>query len=411
MGAEVGIFRAFYESPVQHPWLLWGAAALALAACLARRDLDPGLRRYLVLLVGVSALDAWLTSSHVCGIGALSGPAAWGVPLFFVLAGDFRYWLIVTGARADGVFAPGVRAIVRAAALTAAVPLFTQLAMELVPGSPRPARWTFLVYELAFATFALALLRWHPALRQGWIRSLTLFVLATYALWAGADLLLLATGADAGHLLRVLPNLLYYGGFVAAAALLAPGAPARERRVGGREPRAWTPLETELLQDCAVFQVSRVDTRSPGGSVHRFYRIDSADWINVVALTPRGDLVMVRQFRHGSGEVTLEIPGGLVDPGETPAEAAARELLEETGYRARRLERIGAVNPNPALFGNRVHTFLARDVERVAEVANDGTEETSVEIVPRADLPRLIREGAIDHALVVAGLFHFELSG
>jgi 8-oxo-dGTP pyrophosphatase MutT (NUDIX family) len=179
----------------------------------------------------------------------------------------------------------------------------------------------------------------------------------------------------------------------------------------GKPPRPWTLVETEALQDCGVFRVSRALSRSPEGLVHPFYRIDSADWINVVPVTPAGELVMVRQYRHGSREVTLEIPGGLVDPGETPEAAASRELLEETGYRARALERIGAVNPNPALFGNRVHTFLARDVERVAEIANEGTEATVVELVARADVPRLLREGAIDHALVVAGLYYYELAG
>lgn len=174
-------------------------------------------------------------------------------------------------------------------------------------------------------------------------------------------------------------------------------------------PRPWTLVETQPLQDCAVFRVSRALSRSPEGEVHPFYRIDSADWINVVPVTASGEIVMVRQFRHGSREITLEIPGGLVDPGESPEEAAGRELLEETGYRARSLEAIGAVNPNPALFGNRVHTFLARDAVRVAEIANEGREETTVELVPKGDIPRLLREGAIDHALVVAGLYYYAL--
>jgi 8-oxo-dGTP pyrophosphatase MutT (NUDIX family) len=131
--------------------------------------------------------------------------------------------------------------------------------------------------------------------------------------------------------------------------------------------------------------------------------------VNVVALTQRDELVMVRQYRHGEGRVTLEIPGGLVDPGESGAAAAARELLEETGYRAASVERLGVVNPNPALFGNRTETFVARGAELVAEIMNGHTEETVVELVPLAELRETLRAGRITSALVVAALYWFEL--
>jgi len=145
------------------------------------------------------------------------------------------------------------------------------------------------------------------------------------------------------------------------------------------------------------------------GSSHPFYRIESPAWVNVVALTPQDELVMVRQFRHGPRVVTLEIPGGLVDPGETPEEAAARELIEETGYRAGRLASLGSLNPNPALFGNRCHMQVALDCVPAGAIQNSATEETLVELVPLAVLPDLLRDGAIDHALVVAALYAFEL--
>ena len=175
-------------------------------------------------------------------------------------------------------------------------------------------------------------------------------------------------------------------------------------------PRPWELIETEDLHDCRVFRVARSLARSPRtGQEHSFYRIDAEDWVNIVPLTAAGDIVMIRQFRHGSREVTLEIPGGIVDPGETPRAAALRELREETGYAAEMAEPTGMVNPNPALFGNRVYSFVAHDVRRVGAIANAGTEETAVELVSRGELSQLLAEGRITHALVVAALFWFDL--
>lgn len=175
-------------------------------------------------------------------------------------------------------------------------------------------------------------------------------------------------------------------------------------------PKPWRVLREEHLQHCRVFDVHVATMQSPQtGSAHPFYRIESPAWVNVVALTQDDQFVMVRQFRQGSRVVTLEIPGGLVDPGETPEEAAARELIEETGYRAGRLASLGSLNPNPALFGNRCHMQVALDCALAGSIQNSATEQTQVELIPRAQLPELLRAGAIDHALVVAALYAYEL--
>ena len=120
-------------------------------------------------------------------------------------------------------------------------------------------------------------------------------------------------------------------------------------RASGAAPMPWRHVETTELHDCRVFRVSSSIAESPATDrAHTFYRIDSSDWVNVVPVTPSGEIVMIRQYRHGSRSITLEIPGGLVDPGESPAVAAARELLEETGHRGAVAEPLCAINPNPA---------------------------------------------------------------
>ena len=170
----------------------------------------------------------------------------------------------------------------------------------------------------------------------------------------------------------------------------------------------WREASRETVGDYRIFTVERSVALSPvDGQPRTFHRIQSQTWTQIVPITANGEVVMIRQYRHGSQRVTLEIPGGLVDPGEDPAEAALRECLEETGYRARLAEPLGVVNPNPALFANRLHGFFATGVEREGAVKNTGTEITEPVLVPLSDLPRLLTTGEIDHALVTQTLWRY----
>ena len=172
------------------------------------------------------------------------------------------------------------------------------------------------------------------------------------------------------------------------------------------KPRPWTVERCEPQGDYRVFSVDALHARREGDAqAHVFYRINSASWVNVVAKTEDGRFLLVRQYRQGSASVTLEIPGGLVDPGEDPATAAARELEEETGYRPASVRKIGAVNPNPALFANTVHTYLAEGCVEVGEVKNDSAEETVVALLDEDQLHEAAARGEVNHALVLAALY------
>jgi ADP-ribose pyrophosphatase len=142
-----------------------------------------------------------------------------------------------------------------------------------------------------------------------------------------------------------------------------------------------------------------------------FYSLDCPDWANTIALTPDRRVVLIEQFRFGIEEVTLEIPGGIIDPGESPAQACRRELLEETGYAGDDVRIIGRVSANPAIQNNFVHTGLILNARPEEPVNLDHLEEIAVRLVPLADIPALIRSGAIHHAFVVAAFHHLALSG
>jgi len=172
--------------------------------------------------------------------------------------------------------------------------------------------------------------------------------------------------------------------------------------------KPWKCTRSKPSHSFRVFSIRTDRTISPRtGKKHDFYIIESNDWVNIIPLTPDHKVVMIKQYRHGSRKVTLEIPGGLAEVGDTPKKAAARELLEETGYQAKKWVKIGVVNPNPALFNNRCHTFLAQDIQKVSGPSPDQTEDIEVVLVPLKKIPGLIQKGKIDHAMVITAFTHY----
>lgn len=173
----------------------------------------------------------------------------------------------------------------------------------------------------------------------------------------------------------------------------------------------WRTLESSLLLDHAVLRVEKARRQRADGLRHDFVRLHSPDWVNVIPVTPEGRVVLIRQWRQGTDQVALEIPGGIIDPGETPAQAAVRELLEETGFRAANLAHLGWVHPNPALFSNVCHTFLASGAYADQPQRPEDVEEIEVTSVAAEELPGLVAGGAITHSLVVAALTKWWLAG
>jgi ADP-ribose diphosphatase len=166
----------------------------------------------------------------------------------------------------------------------------------------------------------------------------------------------------------------------------------------------WKRLETQPLGDFKIFTVRRDRIVSPRtGQEHDFYVLDGADWVNVIPLTPSGRILLIEQYRHGTGETTVEIPGGAVDRGDaSPLAAGQRELLEETGCRGSEWIDLGFVHPNPAIQSNRCWTYLAKDCVRVAEPKFDPGEDISLREASPDEVRGLLSRGAITHALVVA---------
>lgn len=175
----------------------------------------------------------------------------------------------------------------------------------------------------------------------------------------------------------------------------------------------WEVLEETCYERFKIFSIKksrRVNPRT--ASIFDFFLIDALDWVNVIAITADSELVLVEQYRHGSEEWLLEFPGGVVEADEPdPALSGARELKEETGYEAEKIELIGSIRPNPAMLSNKLHVCVARNVRLAGSQSLDSGEDIRVVLKPLSELKSLIASGELRHAHVIAAVALAEAKG
>jgi hypothetical protein len=221
------MFERFYASFTQQPILLWVAALAGLVVVVLRTRVPRSVRVFCLAFGLLPFFDAWLTADDVAGFGALGPLASAVVPTFFVIVGDTRALLVFECATDDGEIPLSRAGVLRAALWSLVVPVASALLRAALPDVPWRMRVVFLFYEVAFAALVTARFRLGAGKERapGWTRPVVRYVLVYYVLWALADVMILA-GLDAGYLVRVVPNVLYYGGLLAMVSLAAP-APKR----------------------------------------------------------------------------------------------------------------------------------------------------------------------------------------
>lgn len=173
-----------------------------------------------------------------------------------------------------------------------------------------------------------------------------------------------------------------------------------------KELKPWRVTASRIVLADRWIRVRADSCVAPSGDVvDPFYVLEYADWVHVVALTDDDRLVMNRQYRHGAGEVHLELPGGVMDAEDAdPVAAGRREFLEETGFGAREFRHVVSLRPNPATHTNRVHTVLALGAAPVGVQSFDNGEEIAVELIPVPEVLRVIRDGEVQQSTHVASL-------
>lgn len=170
----------------------------------------------------------------------------------------------------------------------------------------------------------------------------------------------------------------------------------------------WEVLSSEYLITRPWLTARRDVARLPDGRINNeYYVLEYPDWVNVIAITEEGLMVMERQYRHGLGNTCFELPCGVIEEGETPLQAAQRELLEETGYAGGEWKEIMVLSPNPATSNNLAHSFLATGVRKVAGQSLDATEDIQVHLKTKEYVKELLDNNQILQALMAAPLLKY----
>ena len=173
----------------------------------------------------------------------------------------------------------------------------------------------------------------------------------------------------------------------------------------------WQINASETIHDCRIFKVCRDHVTFQGKNEPRdFYTLDCQDWCNVVAVLPDGRFLLVKQYRHGIRDVTIEFPAGLIDPGDVdPPAAGLRELREETGYQASNVQTIGKVRTNPAFINNWSYVVLATDLQKLSEPQLDPYEDIELIIATENDINKMIQTGEMNHTLSLSAWKFYSL--
>ena len=171
-------------------------------------------------------------------------------------------------------------------------------------------------------------------------------------------------------------------------------------------PKKWKTLETKQIFGNKFFGLREDTVESPKtDNTHPVWVMDAPTWVNVIPITKDQKVVMIKQYRFGSQEISLEIPGGMVDAGEEVFSAAIREMKEETGYDSKEVHQIGKISPNPALMSNNNYSYVAYNVEKTGDQQLDNMEDIEVLEVGLNQIPKLINNGEINHSLVISAFY------
>lgn len=174
--------------------------------------------------------------------------------------------------------------------------------------------------------------------------------------------------------------------------------------------KPWKLLKTEYLVDAPWLKVAKETCELPNGKViDDFYTLWQPDWVLILARTAEGKWVMTEQYRHGTGKIALEFPAGIIDKGETPEQAAIRELQEECGYKAATAKYLGAFPVNPDRHRGVFHVVFIDGVVKGGSTHFDSTEDIESLELSDEDLQKKMADGIFNHPLQMAGYLKFKL--